>query len=236
MIKQIAVNGCSYMEMYCRGNGHVDLAARCNINLAHNLAVEGSANSRIIRSTLKHSYSTPTPTLYVLGLTFMSRWELPINDAGNEFEGRWTNPQAQTRHKLQLHWTDEDTHVFKELQFKSVAWAQIDQLEDLMFRLLSLLHDLRSRGHQALIYNQADESIPKTANDSRFQLLRDDPSFVHGLTWLAIPWQQQQGAGVSKYPESLKPPPMQFRHIIGGQHQHLNTYLTNYIEEYKMLS
>jgi len=236
MIQQLVVNGCSYMEAYCQGLGHVDLAHRLEISQAKKLALGGCANPRIIRSTLKHSYSTDIPTLYVVGITFMSRWELPIAESDNTFEGKWVNPQAREPNEKWLrNWSPEDTDLFKELQFKAVALAQTDQLEDLMYRLLSMLHDLRSRGHDAVIYNQADPSIPEVSSDPRFQLLRSNPRFVNGLEWLAIPWQQSQGAAVMEYPPD-RTPPMEFRHIAPGKHQHLNTYLTNYIQEHKILT
>lgn len=237
MICRLVVNGCSYMDAYCQGLGHVDLAHKLGINWAYKLAVSGCANSRIIRSTLKHSYSVAdAPTLYILGMTFMSRWELPINHIDDKREGRWVNPQAKDpENQWAGFWTPADTDTFKELQFKAAAESQSDQLEDLMYRLLSMLHDLRSRGHNAVIYNQADSFIPEISKDPKFQLLHSDPSFVHGLEWLAIPWQQAQGAPVMTYPPDREPP-MKFRHIAPGKHQYLNTYLTNYIEEHKILA
>jgi hypothetical protein len=237
MIQRLVANGCSYMDAYCQGLGHVDLAHKLGINRAHKLAVSGCANPRIIRSTLKHSYSVAdAPTLYILGMTFMSRWELPINSLGNEPEGRWVNPQArEPADKWQFNWTEADTNAFKELQFKAVSIAEEDQLEDLMYRLVSMLHDLRSRGHNAVIYNQADASILEVSGNSKFKLLHSDPSFINGLGWLAIPWQQQQGAPVMAYPPEREPP-MEFRHIAPGKHQYLNTYLTNYIQEHKILT
>lgn len=235
MIEQVIVNGCSYMDAYCKGLGYLDLGSRLGIKSAGKLAVSGCANSRIIRSTLKHSYTATAPTLYVLGLTFMSRWELPILKEYREFEGRWLNPQAQEFDDVLFKWSHKDTEIFKDLQFKAVILAHEDQLEDLMYRLLSMLHDLRSRGHQAIIYNQADNIIPDLVADPKFELLRSDPSFIQGLTWLAIPWQHQQGAKIATYPKH-KEPPAEFRHVAPGEHRYLNTYLTNYIQEHKILA
>ena len=54
MIAQVVVNGCSYMETYALGNGHIDLAQRIKINkklgtpIAASLAIGGSTNSRIL--------------------------------------------------------------------------------------------------------------------------------------------------------------------------------------------
>ena len=59
------------MEAYARGNGHLDLANRLGIPKAQSLAIGGSANTRIMRTVLKHSYCTDEPTFYVLGMTFL---------------------------------------------------------------------------------------------------------------------------------------------------------------------
>src|SRR6056300_643570 len=100
MINHLVVNGCSYMYTHVEGNGHVDLANRFGVS-ADSLTISGSANSRILRTTLKHSFETPHRCLYILGLTFISREELPIcrwdpqiHPTEQEvWEGAWTNPQ-----------------------------------------------------------------------------------------------------------------------------------------------
>jgi hypothetical protein len=237
MIQQLVVNGCSYMHEYSVGNGHFDLATRLEIPKADTLAVTGCANSRIIRSTLKHSYTNDVPTLYVLGITFLSRWELPINDTGSTFEGRWVNPQTlEPTDSWQFNWKQKDTEVFKDLQFRAVVFAAKDQLEDLMYRLLSMIQDLESRGHKALIYNQADLMIPNIVEDSRFQLLRTKLNFVHALSWISISWQQAHGALTKEYPPDLVVPAIEYQHIAAGDHLHLNSYLTEYIREHKILT
>ena len=83
------------MEVYSAGRGYKDLAERLGMSSSESLAIGGSANTRIIRTTLKHSYQALQPTLYVLGMTFLSRLEIPILENQSTFEGRWTNPQNQ---------------------------------------------------------------------------------------------------------------------------------------------
>ena len=90
MINNLIVNGCSYMEGYAKGGGHIDLAAQLGIAKADTLAIGGSANSRILRTTLKHSYQVAEPTLYVLGLTFVTRNELTIIGMNPEEEKHLT--------------------------------------------------------------------------------------------------------------------------------------------------
>ena len=127
MIKNLVINGCSYAESYALGNGHVDLAKQLDLNTqSTSLAIGGSSNSRILRTTLKHSYQTAEPTLYVLGLTFVSRAEIPICTPDNDFEGRWINPQNQEfKHRWQLDWSQNDSDRFVEIKLKKIGRAHV---------------------------------------------------------------------------------------------------------------
>lgn len=140
MINNLVVNGCSYMEVYAGGSGHVDLAKRLNMAHSHSLALGGSANSRIIRTTLKHSYTVEQPTLYVLGMTFVSRREIPILDPvhGRSFEGMWTNPQNQDfESQWQAQWSRTDTDNYVKLKLKWEWMSVPDRMEDMCIELLA---------------------------------------------------------------------------------------------------
>ena len=240
MIQRLVSNGCSYMHAYNQGGGHIDLANRLNIPEAVNLAQSGCANDRIIRTTLKDSYLTDKPTLYVLGITFVSRYELPIlklEDNETEhtsFEGRWTNPQNQKFSNRWDHfWSEKDTDQFVALRTKEV-YSDIDKLEDLMYRLISLTSDLATRGHTALIFQQADSIFRDFhASNPRLKLFDAYPNFIQGLKWCAIPWQHEQGvpsqdyAGVNKYGKT----PEELKHRKLGEHKILNDFLTEYIKD-----
>ena len=63
MITDLVTNGCSYMATYTEGHGHHDLAKRLGLSPG-DIGITGSANSRIIRTTLKHSYETTKKTLF----------------------------------------------------------------------------------------------------------------------------------------------------------------------------
>jgi hypothetical protein len=222
------------MEVYSTyGGGHEDLAKKLGLSRSHTLAIGGSANSRIIRTTLKHSYQTSHATLYILGLTFLSRWELPVSTAMNEFEGAWINPQLQTQSNYQSHWTSKDTETFKDLNFKAATFGMTDMLEDLMIRLVCMVADLRSRGHQILIYNQIDDAIFEFLDQDRFKMLNQNLAFIQGLKWCAVHWQRDQGVPVSDAYDN--PPPIKFRHLVPGHHNPLNIFLTDYIKQHNIL-
>ena len=199
MIKNLVINGCSYAESYALGNGHVDLAKQLDLNTqSTSLAIGGSSNSRILRTTLKHSYQTAEPTLYVLGLTFVSRAEIPICTPDNDFEGRWINPQNQEfKHRWQLDWSQNDSDRFVEIKLKSEVYSIIDRTEDLMYRMLATIADLHSRGHKVLMFQQADNLYQEYLDHPRLQLFRR-PEILDGFRWCAIAWQAQQGVAPTR--------------------------------------
>ena len=226
-------NGCSYAESYAQGQGHVDLARQLGLDSPVSLAIGGSANSRILRTTLKHSYTAP-PTLYVLGMTFVSRLEIPICDPVDDFEGRWVNPQNQEfSHRWQLGWTKTDSYQFVETKLKSEVFSVLDRIEDLMYRMISTITDLQHRGHRVLMFQQADNLYQEYLDDPRLKLFQR-PEIIDGYRWRAIAWQHTQGVPKSYNDTHQVPPDM--THPAAGHHQKLNEYLTNYIQEHKLLA
>lgn len=231
----LVVNGCSYMESYAVGQGHVELAQHLALDYPESLAIGGSANSRILRTTLKHSYTAP-PTLYVLGMTFLSRLEIPICEPENDFEGRWVNPQNQEfKHRWQYDWTQADSDQFVETKLKSEVFSILDRAEDLMYRMLSTVADLKSRGHRVLMFQQADNLYTNLLNEPRLALF-DQPEIVGGFGWRACAWQAEQGVQPKDYGPGAPYVPPDMTHPAIGHHQMLNEYLTNYIQERKLLA
>ena len=231
----LVVNGCSYAESYARGHGHHELAQLLALNNADSLAIGGSANSRILRTTLKHSY-TATPTFYLLGMTFLSRLEIPICEPENEFEGRWVNPQNQEfKHRWQHAWTQQDSEQFVETKLKTEMFSTLDRIEDLMYRMLATVVDLQSRGHRVLMFQQADNLYQEYLDDPRLRWF-DRPEIVHGFRWRAIAWQNEQGVQPKDYGAGAPYVPAEMTHPAVGHHHKLNEYLTNYIQEHKLLA
>jgi hypothetical protein len=241
VIKLLVVNGCSYTESYATGNGHIDLARRLgfighhNIPQAVSLGIGGSANSRILRTTLKHSYITQVPTLYVLGMTFVSRLELPICDPVNEFEGAWCNPQNQEfQSRWQHQWSVWDSEQFVETKLKSEVYSLLDRTEDLMYRIISTISDIQNRGHRVLVFQQADDSYHEYLDDSRLRLFQR-PEIIDGFAWRSVAWQHAQGVKPTIYAAGSPYVPPDITHPKPGEHQKVNEYLTNYIQEHKIL-
>lgn len=238
MITQLVVNGCSYMECYASGLGHYDLAQRLSIPVAKTLAIGGSANSRIIRTTLKHSYQTTEPTFYVLGLTFLSRNEIPILGTKHEFEGRWTNPQNQQfKDQWESHWTQKDTDQYVDLKLKNEMYSIDDRLDDLQYRVISMIADLHSRGHRVLIFQQADTLYQEHfLPAAEFDLFRSTPAIIDGYRWRAVAWQHEQGVLKTIYGDKNVHVPDDMIHPLAGAHHILNTYLVDYIQFHNILA
>jgi hypothetical protein len=225
------------MEAYAAGNGHVDLAERLGMNTSESLAIGGSANTRIIRTTLKHSYQTTQPTFYVLGMTFLSRLEIPILENQSEFEGRWTNPQNQQFAKhWQYGWGAAETDQFVDIKLKSEIYSILDRTEDLMYKIVSMIADLKQRGHRVLVYQQADDVYQHCIHDPRLDLFRKTTNILGGYAWLAVEWQHMQGVPAMNYgntPIHLVPDTM--RHRESGHHQVLNSFLIDYIKQQQLV-
>ena len=231
----LVVNGCSYMELYAVGKGHNDLATQLQLNDPVSLAIGGSANSRILRTTLKHSYTAP-PTFYVLGMTFLSRLEVPICTPLNDFEGRWVNPQNQKfSARWQHEWTQKDSDQFVDIKLKTEIYSILDRTEDLMYRMLSTIADLKSRGHRVLMFQQSDNLYTDLLDDPRLGLF-DQSEIIDKFRWRAVSWQATQGVPPTKYPAGSPYVPPEMTHRASGHHQRLNEFLTNYIQENKLLS
>lgn len=241
MIQRLVVNGCSYMHVYASGGGHMDLASNLDIKLSGSLAQTGCNNSRILRTTLKDSYMTDIPTLYILGMTFINRSEIPIlrcEDEDNSFEGRWANPQnLMYRKQWEDFWTEDDTDRFVELREKESLFGGLDFAEDLMYRMLAVIGDLERREHRVVMYQQADTAHHNFSDNPRLSLLKNNKNIIGDFKWCSIQWQHSQGvpfqtyAGGNKYGD----PPDEMRHRKIKHHQKLNDFLTKYIKAYKIL-
>lgn len=234
---ELVVNGCSYMHAYALGDGHQHLAGLLGIATATSIAVSGSANGRILRTTVKHSYTASQPTFYVMGMTFLSRDELPILKPINDFEGRWSNPQNQMFEKLwDYPWTWKDTKRYVDLKLKWECSSILDRAEDLQYRILSTVNDLRSRGHTVLVYNQADDVFRAFYDHPKLAHFKNCKYIVGDYSWRSVPWQHSQGVPGTDYGVNLTAPvPPEMVHPARGHHRKINEYLTDYIQQHKIL-
>lgn len=226
---KLVVNGCSYVWNYAQGNGHNDLANRLGIAESESIAKLGSSNNRIIRTTLKHSYQTTEPCFYIIGLTFADREEQPIGKIQTEFEGRWLSIQnGFLDQHFDGHWTQADCDRYMEIKTKiALTDNRSDKLEDLMYRVLSMINDLISRGHQVLVFQQVNDHYDQCKSNAKLDHFNNSPYIINGLGWYAIPWQISQGARTQDDDRI----PVDIRHIHCDDYIYLNNFLENYIRK-----
>ena len=234
MINRLVVNGCSYMNYYAKGNGHIDLAEKLKIHEVESLAMNGSCNARIIRSTLRDCYTTKQPTLYVIGLTFFHRFELSIRTGDPEPDGKWVSFNgigSSMFHDYEENITKKDLDTYEKLQAKFTQCK--DNGLDLQWRLLSLIDTLHYNGHRAVIFNTAEHGVDYWLVDNpKFDPIRNRKEIIDGLLWRSIPWQLDQGA---RWPAEDEEYPWDCRHVIPGDHKWLNEFLLNYINSNNIL-
>jgi hypothetical protein len=254
MINNLVSNGCSYMFNYTQGGGHTDLAARLGMTNAQDICVSGSANTRILRTTLKHSYAATEPTFYLLGMTFVSRGEIPILTVNSEgdFEGRWTNPQNQVfENRWEHFWSRKETEKWVDMKRMTEAYSLLDRTEDLMYSMLACIDSLHRRGHQVLMYQQADDSYQSLYNDAKWNparkldLFASTPCIVDKFRWCAIKYQHEQGVAKTAVdptiPQTMIPTPFapstpeHQRKPEPGAHDTLNEFLASYIREHNLI-
>lgn len=224
------------MQAHANGNGHNDLAAQLEILNTYTLAENGSCNNRIIRTTLRDSYSKVESTLYIVGITFITRYELPLIEGRAGLDGKWKSYATSAATidpnlALDKHVRKQDIKLYSELWQKFTTLAVEDLAQNLQYQLLSMCDSLVSRGHRCIIFNTAEsmlDYVPYNALD----LLRARSEIIDGLSWKSIPWQFSQGASWTTADNGL---PAEVRHVAPGQHKWLNQYLTNYIQEHKIL-
>lgn len=233
MINFLTVNGDSYMHVYAIGQGHVELANKLKIKNACSLAIQGSSNSRIIRTTTKHAYHNKTPTLYVVGLSFLGRIEIPVADKSDEFEGSWISVQYHIppEHKYCPTWDKKHTKNLIDLKLRMEQHSIVDRFEDLVYRVVSMIDSVRSLGHKILVFAQCDALTEEISLLPKFDVL-DRPEIIDRLSWLAVRWQEEQG--VPSLDEDADLDPL-IRHRKPGFHTTLNNFLIKYIKEHKIL-
>jgi len=233
---RLVVNGCSYMAYYDRGGGTQDLASCLGIPTSENLSMNSACNSRIIRTTLRDSYKTLVPTLYIIGITFLTRYELPTRLERDNEDGKWrslnsglsSSTTSSFEPEFDKHFTVQDLIEYSALWDKFTTLGIEDLAVNLQYQLLSLRDSLHYRGHRCVIFNTAEHVLDWVIDNKSFDLLKSNKQFVQRLKWKSIPWQFEQGADF--YPGDEKHP-ADSRHVALGQHQWLNKFLVDYINQ-----
>jgi hypothetical protein len=106
-----------------------------------------------------------------------------------------------------------------------------------MFKILTMISDLHSRGHRVLVYQQADNLYQDHLDNPRLQLFKSTPAIIDGYNWRSVPWQLSKKVPPMDYGSNPKHfVPDDIRHPAVGQHQTLNEFLVNYINQHLILN
>jgi hypothetical protein len=105
-----------------------------------------------------------------------------------------------------------------------------------MYRILAMIHSLKSRGHAVVVFQQADSLYHEYLNAPRLKLFGSEPEIVEGYKWRAVPWQHERGVPETDYgPNALNHVPADIKHRQPGFHQELNMFLTAWINNNNLL-
>jgi hypothetical protein len=239
-IERLLVNGCSYMTHYSLGKGHIDLADRLGIKKATTVAARGRCNNRIIRTTIQDMYTTDKKTLYVLGLTFLIRIDLPLNQHYDEIDGHWESLlHKDLIPKRKDFWfpcvDSSQISTYLDL-YRRFSICHDDMcrsvVKDLVYRLTVLIDSAKRLGHRMLIFRAVESTHWTGLQDLDLRPFVSRPEMVKDLIWCSIPWQIEQGAQCLEEDHAL---PAEFRHVKAGQHGFLNDFLFDYINDHEIL-
>lgn len=223
------------MKHHAMGDGHKDLAQQLGIEHYDSLSQYGQSNSAIIRLTVADSMQAE-PTLYVVGTTFLHRFELPVlKKVNNEKWGSFGNSTPIGAREYDDCVVDLESYVNLHLQYsinsvKEHAYA-------LYLQLAMMIDSVKSRGHKIVVFNTAetmmDEAEFLDPNDVKF-LDNYNAEIIDRLQWQSVSWQHAQGA--KSVPEDIKRDiPLSSRHIAPGEHKFLNNFLHEHINTNEIL-
>ena len=239
-IKRLVANGCSFINHYTQGHGHHDLANSLNIPECFDLSVAGSSNQRIIRTTLQDCYQTKTPTLYIIGITFLYRFELPVlvkEEEEEEKEDIIDNSKYQSfnfthdcnyYNNLDAGITINDINTFKKLLFKFISFAEEEQVIALYNSIVATIDSIIANGHTAVVFNTGELIFKRYANHTKLKHIKKYKQIIESFNWLSNRYQFDNGAKCDTNDENLNIH-QECKHVASGQNKHLNKYLINYI-------
>jgi hypothetical protein len=175
---------------------------------------------------------TTDPTLYIIGLSFLTRTELPIKKTPDVFEGKWMNitnlpdPDAD----YEYGWGVQSVKSYIGIKLR--AHNTSEQLEELMYQILSTVDSLTSRGHQAIVFRVPDDGYENLLMDTKFDLLKKSTNIIGGLSWGSLAYQYDNGVEQDSNDYDM---PRNIRHPAIGQYQVLNKFLFNYLQDNQLV-
>ena len=227
-INRIVFNGCSYVNHYTAGMGGHDLAEKLGINKENicDLSEPGSSNSRIIRTTLEDCHNNNS-SLYVIGITFIHRYELPILKE-QQFQqiNRHINDVGDLNDGITIH----DIEKFHKLKTKFEINADKLMLIDTLYAYTSMIDSLLNNGHKVVLFNTAEIIFKYFTDDKDLEYInRYNKYIVEKFNWYSNQYQLDKGAMIDETDLHRNHIPDICKHIKQGEHKYLNEFLYDYI-------
>jgi len=232
---KLLVNGCSFSANYYLAN---NLARQIGLDSAESIAIGGSSNRRIIRTTLEYLEQHDDIGFVLLGLSFMRRREGTFL-ATEKDKDNWVQYSANG---IQGHFIPADA-VYKNSQTDVEQYIQdiytydvdIKHIDQLLCDLTMLSGYLSNRGINHLFYNFCERRYTEyfTNVSSQYQkIVERNPHIVPLDRFIANLFLHDLGAKYSEPEERWEP---FARHYGGDEYVHLNDYFLNHMRTHNLI-
>jgi hypothetical protein len=228
---RLLLNGCSFSANYYLAN---HLARQLGLDDCVSLAIGGSSNRRIIRSTLEHLESNDDIGFVLLGLSFIRRAEgsflLTQLDKDNwvqygpsGIQGYYVPPGSQYKND----YTNDEYEQYVQSVYKfDVDIKYIDQL---LCDLTMLSGYLNSKNIPHLFFNFCELRYPEYFNNTRSvykQMIQSNKRIVPLDQFVGNLFLRDHNAKYNPVEERWKD---YARHYDGDEYIHMNNYFMQYM-------
>ena len=237
------INGCSYGHAWT--NAH-ELSERLGHDKCTNLSIPGSSNDRIFRSTVNFLLDNPDVDFVIVMLTFIFRFEAPLADRIQEYEGRFVsfshagiNPKTQKQRMSSYNQTymGRINQCIMDKFVFDVAGKFTDHSEKFLINLILLTSWLDSKNINYCIFNTAEDDLQHYIKTQKIDQLilseiRKNKKIIDIDNFMSNQYMLDQGCQINQ--RDLKEYGLHPLHTHFGPdgYEKLNEFLYNYITEH----
>lgn len=233
-MSKLLLNGCSYAhrwahEWYTTGNISA-LAQRLGYDETVSLAVSGSSNARIFRTTLEYLTLNPDVDFVVIALTFYNRFEAPWASP-RPIEGRWVSysHNGVTNRESDEHLVYERPEIKRYIDDRYRYDLGVEYIDALLADLIFFTGWLDAQGYKYCIINPCERLYADDKgmfDTAKMRWIRENPKIVDIENFIANKWMHEQGAVCPEDETNLDP---MYRHYGNDGFTMLNEFMYNYI-------
>jgi hypothetical protein len=242
-MNHLLVNGCSYG--YSWTNAH-ELSERLGYDKCTNLSIPGSSNDRIFRSTVNFLLDNPDVDFVIVMLTFIFRFEAPLADQIQEYEGRFVsfshsgiNPMTQKQRMPSYSQTymDRINQCVMDKFVFDVYGKFTDHSEKFLINLMLLTSWLDSKNINYCIFNTAEDDLQHYIKTQKIDQLilseiRKNKKIIDIDNFMSNQYMLDQGCQINQRDiEEYGLPPL-YTHFKSDGYKKLNEFLYDYITKH----